>query len=354
MEADSAILAKAEIFFKEHVRTNAEAMDGDPEVLRIALNEMCRQELMALRRPDEFGGPGVGEQAFRQFQEMSARYSGALSFLVTQHQSAVGMLAKSNNEQLKAGYLPKMANGELLSGIGFSQLRRTGLPITRATPTDGGFQIDGQAPWITGFGFYQEFLIGATLPDGSAVYGFVPFAESEQIQFSPPMKLAAMEAAQTVSATLFGLSLPNDKVVFVKPEGWAQKNDMINIVLQGHFALGCAQAGVDQVRAAFERKQISSISEAAGKLQIELDACRTAATAIPVDIDAETTPEKLRIRAWAIQLAAKCAHAGVIVWGGAAISSKHPAQRIFREAMVYSVSAQTTDILEASLSRISG
>ncbi len=353
MGSDSELLAKAEIFFLEHVQPNAEAMDGDPEALRIALNEMCRQELMALRRPAEYGGPGIGEQAFRQFQEMSARYSGALSFLMTQHQSAVGMLAKSDNQELKNDYLPKMANGELLSGIGFSQLRRTGPPITGAIPVEGGYQIDGQAPWITGFGFYHQFLIGATLPDGSAVYGFAPFVESEQIHFSEPMKLAAMEAAQTVSAILNNLFLPYEKVVFIKPEGWANKNDMINIVLQGHFALGCAQAGVDQVRSAFEKKPIEAIRETAGRLQAELDACRIAATAIPADIDAETTPEKLRIRAWAIQLAAKCAHSGVIAWGGAAISTKHPAQRIFREAMVYSVSAQTSDILEASLSRIS-
>ncbi len=166
------------------------------------------------------------------------------------------------------------------------------------------------------------------------------------------MKLAAMEAAQTVSAELKGLWLPNEKVVFVKPEGWAHKNDMINIVLQGHFALGCAQAGVDQVRAAYSKKPVDAIQYTGDKLQVELNECRRSASAIPSELDSETTPEKLRIRAWAIQLAAKCAHAGVIAWGGAAISLKHPAQRIYREAMVYSVSAQTTDILEASLDRI--
>lgn len=351
---DSTILAKAEAFFLEHVQPNAQRIDLDPDALREVLDEMGRQELLALRRPTEFGGPEISEMAFREFQEMSARYSGSLSFLMTQHQSAVSMLAKSDNEALKAEYLPLMGDGRKLSGIGFSQLRRPGPPIMRAEPVEGGYQLEGEVPWITGWTFYHEFLIGATMPDGRAVFGFVPFSPTPEMTFSEPMRLAAMESPQTVSATIAGHFLPSSRVAFVRAAGWAQKNDMINIVLQGHFAFGCAQAGIDIVRQAFEKKGLAFIGDAASALQVELDACRAAAAKIPSGMDSEVSEEKLKLRAWAIDLASRCGHAAIAASSGAANSLQHPAQRVYREALVYTVSAQTADIMRATLERLAG
>jgi len=352
--ADAPLLEKCQAFFLEHVQPYAQLIDQDPENLRLVLEEMGRQELLALRRPAQYGGPEISELAFREFQEMSARYSGSLSFLMTQHQSAVSMLAKSDNESLKQEYLPLMGDGRKLSGIGFSQLRRPGPPMMRAEPVDGGYRLEGQVPWITGWTFYHEFLIGATLPDGRAVFGFVPFTPTPEIEFGEPMRLAAMESPQTVSATISGHFLPSSKVAFVRDAGWAQKNDMINIVLQGHFALGCAQAGIDIVRAAFEKKGLAFVNEAADALQSELEACRAAAAKIPSGMDSEISADKLKLRAWAIDLASRCGHAAIAASSGAANSLQHPAQRVYREALVYTVSAQTSDIMRATLERLAG
>lgn len=352
--ADSLILEKCQAFFLEHVKPYAELIDQDPGALRLAFDKMCTQELLALRRPAKYGGPEISEKGFRTFQEMSARYSGALSFLTTQHQSAVSMLARSENEALKSDYLPKMANGETTAGIGFSQLRRPGPPVMRAESCDGGYLLNGQVPWITGFTFYKEFLIGATLPDGQAVFGFVPFANTENIKLGEVMRLASLESPQTLSAEISNQHLPEEKVVFVKGPDWAKRNDMINIVLQGHFALGCAQAGIDCVRTAFEKKKLPFIEEAANALEKEVEQCRKAAAKVPVGMDSEITNEKLELRAWAIDLAVRCGHAAVAAWSGAANSVWHPAQRIYREALVYTVSAQTSDIMRATLERVAG
>jgi alkylation response protein AidB-like acyl-CoA dehydrogenase len=264
------------------------------------------------------------------------------------------MLARSENEALKESYLPRMGNGEILSGIGFSQLRRPGPPIMRAEPCDGGYRLEGHVPWITGHGFFHEVLVGATLPDGMAVFGFVPFSGHDDgtIRLGSVMRLASLETPQTVAAEFAGHHLPNEKVTFVRRPDWAQKNDMINIVLQGHFAMGCAQAGIDVVREAFEMKRAAFIGEAADALQAELDACRASAAQVPTGMDSEVTDEKLKLRAWAIDLAARCGHAAVAASSGAANSLQHPAQRVYREALVYTVSAQTADIMRATLERL--
>ena len=128
---------------------------------------------------------------------------------------------------------------------------------------------------------------------------------------------------------------------------------MINITLQGFFALGCARAGLDQLLAAWERKRSDFLKDAHDGLERELDECRRQTILAQETGDEDvTTDEKLRIRAWAIDLAVRCAHAGVAAHSGAANSVKHPAQRVYREALVYTVSAQTTGIMEATLRRL--
>ena len=354
-------------YLRNEVAPKAQIIDRDPEALRQALKGLCDRDLMALKRPASHGGPAIKEEGFRAFQEECSRASGALAFLQTQHQSAVGLVARSQNDALKDAYLPKMGNGEKLVGIGFSQLRRSGPPIMKAEETNGGYILNGNVPWVTGWDYFPEFLMGATLPDGQALFGIVPLQEglsaemgvgvipqsqATTLKISPVMKLAAMETANTVSVNFENHFLPIEKVVFIQPASWIKNNDQINIALQGHFALGCAQAGLDIVLANAERKPLPFLKESHEKLSDELKQCREETKRAQATPTEETTQERLNVRAWAIDLAVRCAHAAVTASSGAANSIDHPAQRVYREALVYTVSAQTTEIMEATLLRI--
>lgn len=353
MRTAEEALEAAKRFLREEVSPKAQEIDQDADAIRAAVSGLCENELMALKRPIEFGGPALPEPLFREYQEEIARASGALAFLTTQHQSAVSMIANGGNPDLAAEYLPQMADGQKLVGIGFSQLRRGGPPIMRAEQVEGGYRLDGQVPWITGWDIFPEFLIGASMPDGRAVFGVVPLVDVEgQIKVSPPMRLAAMETANTVSAEFTGYVMPDNRVAFHRPPNWIRNNDQINIALQGHFALGCAQAGIDIVRNAANKRGIAFLTEAADKLSLELLDCRQATTEAQKSVDEETTEERLKVRAWAIDLAVRCAHAGITASSGAANSLAHPAQRVYREALVYTVSAQTTPVMEATMARL--
>lgn len=354
MIRDEPILEKAIAYLQTEVKPRAQEIDDDPEALDVALNGLCERGLMALRRPHAYGGPELSETSFRHFQEEVARVSGSLAFLQTQHQSAASMIAKSENEALKQAYLPTMHDGGKLVGIGFSQLRRAGPPMMCAERIQGGYRLDGSVPWITGWTFFPEFLMGATLPNGDSVFGVVPLAtldtRDSTIILSPPMRLAAMESAMTVSGTFENWFLPDELVCFIKPADWIKNNDMINVTLQGHFALGCARAGLDILLENAQKKPLPFLREAWEKLNRELEDCR--ATIGDTSPTETAEPDRLTLRAWAIELAVRCAHAAVTASSGAANSSAHPAQRVYREALVFTVSAQTTPIMEATLRRL--
>lgn len=352
MRSPESALETAIQYLREEVAPRAQVIDRDSEALREALNGLAERELMAMKRSAEYGGPEMPEPLFRRFQEEVARTSGALAFLQTQHQSAVSMISRGENRALVEEYLPRMANGERYVGIGFSQLRRPGPPMMRAEPVEGGYVLDGEVPWVTGWDFYEEFLIGAQLPSGEALFAPVPLRAGAGVIVSSPMELAAMGSANTVSVRFEGFFLPEARVAFIRPSGWIRNNDQINIALQGHFAIGCAQAGIDVIRQAAERRSVHFLAEAADAFQKELEDCRRATAEAQRSVDEETTEERLKVRAWAIDLAARAAHGAVTASSGAANSVDHPAQRIYREALVYTVSAQTTPIMEATLKRL--
>ncbi len=63
--------------------------------------------------------------------------------------------------------------------------------------------------------------------------------------------------------------------------------------------------------------------------------------------------QKYQLRAWAIDLAIRCAHAAVTASSGGANLSHHHAQRVDREALVFTVYGQTKGLMAATLNRLS-
>jgi len=112
------------------------------------------------------------------------------------------------------------------------------------------------------------------------------------------------------------------------------------------YALGCAKAGLDVVEQTAPMR--SFIQPVFTALNQELLNCRQAI------YQAHSQPfnERLILRAWAIELAVRCAHAAVTVSSGAANSVHHSAQRIYREALVFTVAGQTPAVMEATLRRL--
>ncbi|HIK27615.1 MAG: acyl-CoA dehydrogenase family protein [Oscillatoriaceae bacterium SKW80] len=356
MNSQHNLLALAESYLRESVAPIAARLDADQNALQNAFKELGARGLLGLRVPEKWGGAGVSACVNSAFQEMVARYSGALAFLQTQHQSAALMITNSDSSALKQEYLPHLATGKRCLGVGFSQLRRPGKPLLNALPTESGFLLNGEVPWVTGFGCFKEFIAAATLPDGQAVFGIVPFFNTIQesggeIVFSQPLQLIAMTSTNTVTAHLSNWFLPKQRVVFIKQAGWIQENDKKNVLNPAFFALGCARAGLDIVEAAAKNKPFSFICETFEALNRELKDCRARCYNL-LDNNSYSFAEKLQLRAWAIELAVRCAHAAITVSSGAANYQYHAAGRVYREALVFTVSAQTSEVMAATLKRL--
>ncbi len=331
----------------------ANSLDREPKVLRSLLKQMGDRSWLALKAPEELGGKGLSEAEYRLLQISLARASGALTFLQTQHQSAVAKLAQSNNKSLRQEFFPDVAQGKSLIGVGFSHLRRPGTPIMQATSITGGYLLTGEVPWITGYGFFDHFIVGATLTDGRELYGLLPLENIAQesggeIICGEPMVLLAATATNTIAAKIDQWYLTSDRLVSINPPGAIHRSSKKNILNHGFFALGCAYAGLDILQTIARTKQLEFLQTSWQALHQEVKETEEKAIAFLGDCQIDYS-QKLQLRAETINLAQRCSQTAVLASGGAANYLHSSAGRVYREALLFSISGQTKDVMEASI-----
>ena len=240
---------------------------------------------------------------------MMAKYSGALAFLQTQHQSAVAMLSNSTSKLVKQKYLSQLVEENIFFGVGFSHLRKQGKPLVTALPVTNGFKVSGYVPWITGFQIFRYFILGAILPSGEELYGVLPFKSvTGNLELSSPFSLGGMNSTNTVSATLEGYFLSNEDIVMIKPAQAIHHKDKQNVLYHGFFPLGCAYAGLDILAENNHRLDLLEAKATEQNLRYQVDNLKEKMlTAVCLTDNFE---EKLQLRTTAIDLAYRCAIGG--------------------------------------------
>ena len=341
------------------IAPKAALLDRDPPTLREGFRWLGEQGWLHLHGGIalEDGDRPITALQAGQFREVLARYSGALAFLQIQHQSAGTMIATSRSQSMREVYLPGLASGDRALGIGFSHLRRPTPPLT-AQPVSGGYRLTGTIPWVTGWGCFEGFVGAAVLDDGRSVFGIMPFQTQAdaRLRVGEPMELAAFRATQTVSVEFEDWFLPEERVLHLRSPNWIAENDRQKILSASFFALGCTQGSLDVLNQCLTWRQGlgCELEESIRAIATALDQCRTAIHGHyrnnrPGESGEMGREEQLAWRGRAIALALNAAQTALMASGGAANHQDHPAQRRSREAMVFGVTSQTSDVLRTTL-----
>ncbi|WP_308256596.1 hypothetical protein [Geminocystis sp. GBBB08] len=335
-ELDEDILQQGEDFLAKEVLLKGFTIDKDSNVLKDIFKKMndFNPHFFRLKLAENWGGINISNLGFYSWQIMMAKYSGALSFLQIQHQSAIEMLSQSKNNIVKEKYLSKIIKENLFCGVGFSHLRRKGKPSVMAIPIEKGYELTGFVPWITGYDIFSYVIVGAILPDGQELYGIMPFANNNNhLKFSFPMKLSAMNSTNTVTATLNQWFLSSEDVVMIKPYQAIYQKDEENVLHHGFFALGCSLAGLRILKDNCDKINLPKVTDSYARLKAQTDNLQRKMLEIIIHPN-DNFEQKLDLRVQAISLAYRCAIAAIISSKGEGNQEYHCANRIYREALV--------------------
>jgi alkylation response protein AidB-like acyl-CoA dehydrogenase len=347
------LLTGARRIVAERIAPRAQAVDQAPMPPVENLRALADAGLLGLPVPVEYGGLGAAPHVVREFMELLASACGVTTFVVFQHFGVCGHLTRCANEPLKREVLPDLATGRRLATLAFSHLRRPGPPAVRVEECPEGFRFNGVAPWATGWGIADDLLLAGTLPDGHFLWVLTPARESDHLAASPPMRLCAATASATVSLELRDLVVPVERHVKTIGREELERDTVTGMLTHAMLSLGVTRAAAALLRSRGERRVQARMTAAAAALESQADRLRTEVHAWGERAsDPGYVPGVLRARAACIELGVRAAQAAVVASGGGANLTDHPAQRLYREAMLYSVTALTGELQELVLAAL--
>ncbi|HTC68866.1 MAG TPA: acyl-CoA dehydrogenase family protein [Acidothermaceae bacterium] len=333
----------------ELLEPQAAAVDASV-VPRSHLQALGDARLLGVIAPVEAGGAGASLGVFREVSELLAGADAATWFVQAQHHSVVRMLSGSPSSAADL-YLPKLASGELIAGIAFSHLRRFPDRPVVASRVEGGWRLDGVAPWYTGWGLNDVAFISGVSDEGEVIFAAVPAREGGGLAVKAALRTVALDAACTVVLSLDGVVVADDDVALRQPLArWLAADTVVANANPAIFGVGASAVGLlHSTGVARDEPATTRAAEIFGTRLAEVrEQCYALADTVPAS---EAIEERLELRAIALELLIGVTSALVAANAGPAMAAGAPAQRKAREALFLLVQAQTGQARTATLDR---
>lgn len=277
---------------------------------------------------------------------------GATFFVWVQHHGVRRTLQQSPNTELRNALAEPLRVGQLLAGTAFAHVRRTGRPAVSANRVNGGWRLDGMAPWATSWGYADRFCVAAETPDGEIVWAMLPGSGGPGVT-ATSLHLPVFAATGTVALRFDSCVVDDADVALVaEADGW-RVSDRIRASLGQPAVLGVAERAV-QLLGEAARSNDDPAGDAAARLGDAIaDAWHRDADVMELLAQPTSGDEAIAVasehRAACLDVGQRATRALLAAVGGAGMDVAHPAQRLAREASFYVIQAQTGDGRAATL-----
>jgi alkylation response protein AidB-like acyl-CoA dehydrogenase len=288
----------------------AASTDACPLVPAENLDALAAAGLYGLSGPEDAGGLDADLTTVCEVIEELASACLTTTFVWVQHLGVVLAAGFSETPGLRDQWLGPLCRGERRAGIALAGAQ-VGSPRLHARAVDDGWVLEGEAPWVTGWGRIDVVHTAARDADGNLVLALLDAIASPTLEASEPLDLVAVRASSTVRLAFRDHVVPAGRVTTVRPPG-PPAGDLEVLRVHGALPLGVAARCCRLL--------------GPGPLDGELAACRQAL--------AEATAGTIAVaRAAASELALRASAALVTASGSGSLLRDQHAQRLAREAV---------------------
>ena len=311
--------------------------------------------------PIEFGGIEVSSAEMMLAYMDLARECLATAFILTQRNAAMQRVAASDNGELRERFLADHVHGRRLATVGISHLSTSrqhwSKPSVAVTETFDGFELNGEAPWVTGGGRADLIVTGGTLDDGREI--LVAFQNDRAgVEVCEPLRLLALNETETGTVRLNHVVVTSEDMVagpvaHVMKAASAGPTSGTGSLTTSAIALGAAEQMLKSLRdEAARRSQLEHILEAfvAEHARLRNDLLTTAASEEKGTHNIRHPADEVRLRA--NSLVVRTAHALMAEAKGAGFVAGHPAEKAVREAMFFQVWSCPPSVISATLDEL--
>lgn len=296
--------------------------------------------------PTNCGGEGIEPLELHLRYEAIASASLATALIVSQRDSAVGLIDGAENRELRQELLPRLARGEIFATVGIAQLTTSRQGGLRAVPDGDGYLLTGVIPWCTGAKRADFVIAGAVTGDDQILFALP--TNSPGVNVRPPMELVSLQSSWTSSVELNSVRLDRRQILRGPAAKVLSGNSRGIPLSQTFLAFGSCRGTIELIASdASSRAQAT-----AAKFQHQLEELRQEVLEIcRGGTDTDAVP---RLRAAAIDLALRTSQSAVALQKGSGLLLDHPAQRLAREAMFFLVWSCSDPVIDCTVNVLAG
>ncbi len=357
-------------FARREIAPNAVAWDREQHFPHELFAQLGELGLLGVLIPEEFGGAGLGYVEYVLILEEIGAADGGVGLGVAAHNSlCTNHLFLFGSDELKSGYLPKLASGEWIGAWGLTEAEAgSDAGGTRTTAVRDGDEwvLNGSKNFITHASVGSASVVMARTSKEGGHHGisafFVPF---DRPGVSPGKKedKLGMRCSDTSSLVLEDCRLPADHLLGAEGEGFIQAMKVLDggrisiAALSLGIARGALDATIDysRVRQQFG-KPIASFQLTRAKLAdmatgVEAARLLTMRAAMLKDRGETTTVESSMAKVFASETAVRVGEEAVQIHGGYGYTTDYPVERAWRDAKLCTIGEGTSEIQRLVIAR---
>lgn len=365
----------AELAEKEF-RPLASRWDENEEFPEDNLTLLGKQGLTAITVPEQYGGAGLGDlEASIVLEEIAAVCLSTAVLLQLHLNGPPRAIASFGSEDMRAEFLPRVAAGDCLIGIGMTEpdAGSDALNMRAKMVRDGaGWRLDAYKNMVTAGHKSQAYFVVTRFADaGERALGAVLLpSESAGISVSKVHKKMGLRGVPEAEVAFDNVAVRPEHVVL---EGDADGRNMRTILSQfNHERLGNASMCVgvaagalrESLRYSQERrvggKPIGDLQGIAWKLaemSTKVEAARALVRRAAAAADAlghDDTPalEIAQAKWFANVVAQEVANEAIQIHGGYGYTREFPVERMFRDVRGLAIGAGTIEVQKNLIARL--
>ncbi|KZF03409.1 acyl-CoA dehydrogenase family protein [Rhodococcus cerastii] len=323
--------------------------------------------LLSLPYAEEWGGGGQPYEVYLQvLEELASRWA-AVAVAVSVHGLACYPVMAFGTDRQKADKLPDMLGGAQIGAYSLSEAQAgsdAAALSCKATPTEGGYTVNGSKAWITHGGVADFYNLFARTGEGSkGISCFLVPDGTDGLSFGRPEEKMGLHAVPTTSAHYDNVHVPTEWRIGAEGQGLQIAFSALDAGRLGiaAVAVGIAQAALDdavkyaQERTAFGKKIIDHqglgfvLADMAAAVDSAratyLDAARRRDAGLPYSRNASVA------KLIATDAAMKVTTDAVQVFGGYGYTRDFRVERYMRDAKITQIFEGTNQIQRLVIAR---
>ncbi|MFF7554222.1 acyl-CoA dehydrogenase family protein [Streptomyces olivaceus] len=328
--------------------------------------------LFGLVIPEEYGGLGADTVSFAlTFEEISRGWMGVAGILGS-HSVSCWMINRHGTEEQKRALLPKLATGELRTGVALTEPGAgTDLQGIRTTARRDGdhYVVNGAKMWITNARYANPLPVlvktdPATTPAHKGMSVLLVDTDSPGFEVTKDIGKLGYKGTESCEVVLTDVRVPISALLGgVEGRGLQQalsslETGRINIASR---SVGVAQRAYDEAlsyareREAFKQPigDFQAVQLRLAEIATQLQAARllTYWAASQMDAGRRMDTESGMAKIFASETAIRCATDSMRIHGGYGYSTEFEIERLYRDAPLMAIGEGTNDVLRTVVAK---